>query len=168
MSRVIFEKLHRKLKINVVYESIDYSNDVEKCSKFKWNHEPQLSGFTAKLWTFYGVISLVYKSVECGKLWSIFFYNNIYFWFPAKFLGKSRVTCYVISIFGEWFTSFSRVLSTSRVGYHAGNPIESEVYCYYEITLSKTENVSVLYEFTGTINHRFSTNQNARTILLIL
>ena len=80
-----FEKLHRKLKVNVVYESIHHSNDVEKCSKFKWNHEPQLSGFTAKFWTFYGVISLVYKSVECGKLWSIFFYNNIYFWFPAKF-----------------------------------------------------------------------------------
>ena len=25
-----------------------------------------------------------------------------------------------------------------------------------------------VYEFTGTINHRFSTNQNARTILVIL
>ena len=108
---------------------------------------------------------------EC-RVWKIvvdfFFHNNINFWFHAKFLGKSRVTCYVIPIFGEWFTSFSRVLPTSRVGYHAGNPIESEVYCYYKITLSKTENVSVLYEFTGTINHKFSTNQNARTILVIL
>jgi len=36
------------------------------------------------------------------------------------------------------------------------------------LTLSKTENVSVFYEFTGTINHRFLTNQNARTILVIL
>ena len=26
----------------------------------------------------------------------------------------------------------------------------------------------VFYEFTGTINHRFLTNQNARTILVIL
>ena len=51
--------------------------------------------------------------------------------------------------------------------YHAGKPIESVVYCFYTITLSKTENVSVFYEFTGTINHRFLTNQNGRTILLI-
>ena len=31
--------------------------------------------------------------------------------------------------FGSWFTSFSRVLPTSRVGYHSGKPIESVVYC---------------------------------------
>ena len=30
--------------------------------------------------------------------------------------------------FSSWFTSFSRVLPTSRVGYHAGKPIESVVY----------------------------------------
>ena len=36
------------------------------------------------------------------------------------------------------------------------------------LTLSKTENVSVFYEFTGIINHRFLTNHNARTILAIL
>ena len=54
------------------------------------------------------------------------------------------------------------------MGGQAGKPIESVVYCFYTITLSKTENVSVFYEFTGTINHRFLTNQNARTILVIL
>ena len=31
--------------------------------------------------------------------------------------------------FGSWFTSFSRVLPTSRVGYPADKPIESVVYC---------------------------------------
>ena len=30
--------------------------------------------------------------------------------------------------FESSFTSFSRVLSTSRAGYHAGKPIESVVY----------------------------------------
>ena len=30
---------------------------------------------------------------------------------------------------GEWFTSFSRLLPTSRLGYHAGKPIESVVCC---------------------------------------
>ena len=69
---------------------------------------------------------------------------------------------------GELFTSFFSVLPSSHVGYHAGKPIESVTYCFYKITLSKNENVSVFYEFTGTINHRLLTNQNARTILVIL
>ena len=43
--------------------------------------------------------------------------------------------------------------------YHAGKPIESVLYCFYKIRY---------YELTGTINHRFLTNQNARTILVIL
>ena len=66
---------------------------------------------------------------------------------------------------GESFTSISSVLPTSQVGYHAGKPIETVVYCFYKITLKQ---VSVFYEFTGTINHRFLTNQNARTMLVIL
>ena len=41
-------------------------------------------------------------------------------------------------------------------------PIESVVYCFYKITLSLN------YEFTATRNHRFLTNQNAGTILVIL
>ena len=83
---------------------------------------------------------------------------------PCKMFGacKSRAK-------GEWFISFSSVLPTSQVGYQAGKPIESVVYCFYEqITLTKTENVSVFYEFTGTIYHRFLTNQNTCTMLVIL
>ena len=56
-----------------VYTVIDHRNDVIKCSKLKWNHEPEASGFTAKFRTFYGVISMVYKSGDNGKLWSICF-----------------------------------------------------------------------------------------------
>ena len=33
----------------------------------------------------------------------------------------------------------SSVLPTSQVGYHAGKPLESVVYCFYKITLNKTE-----------------------------
>ena len=40
----------------MAYTIIDHRNDVIKCSKLKWNHKPQASGFTAKIWTFYGVI----------------------------------------------------------------------------------------------------------------
>ena len=36
-------------------------NDVIKCLKLKWNHEHRASGFTAKSWTFYDVISMVSK-----------------------------------------------------------------------------------------------------------
>ena len=32
-----------------------------------------------------------------------------------------------------WFTSFSRVLPTSHVGYHAGKPIESVAYCLMKL-----------------------------------
>ena len=33
----------------------------------------------------------------------------------------------------------SRVLLTSQVGYHAGKPIESVVYCFYKITFNRME-----------------------------
>ena len=51
----------------------DHRNDVIKCSKLKWNHEPQVSSFIAKFWIFDSTISMVYKSVDHGKLWSICF-----------------------------------------------------------------------------------------------
>ena len=38
--------------------------------------------------------------------------------------------------FGSWLTSFSSVLPTSQVGYHAGKPIERVVYYFYKIILS--------------------------------
>ena len=41
---------------------------------------------------------------------------------------QTRKACKSLA-FGSWFISFSRVLPTSRVGYHAGKPIESVVYC---------------------------------------
>ena len=63
----------------MVYTLTDNRNDVIKCSQLKWNHEPRASDFTAKFWTFYGFIPMVYKSVEREKLWSIFFDNNTYF-----------------------------------------------------------------------------------------
>ena len=37
---------------------------------FKTQVEP-LAWLPAKFWMFYGIISMVYKSVDHGKLWSI-------------------------------------------------------------------------------------------------
>ena len=45
----------------MVHTLIDRRNDVIKCSKLKKNHELQSSRFTAKFWTFYGIISIVYR-----------------------------------------------------------------------------------------------------------
>ena len=42
----------------------------------KWRHKMFK---TAKFWTFCGIISMVYKSVDHGKVWSI--YNSIYFFY---------------------------------------------------------------------------------------
>ena len=83
---------------------------------------------------------------------------------PRGMLGEHEKSC-KSQAEGEWFTSISSVLPSSQVGYHAGKPIESVVYCFYKITL---KHVSVFFEFTSTINHRFLNNQNARTILVIL
>ena len=54
------------------------------CWKLKWNHESQASGFTAKFLTFYGVISMVYKSADHGNCGRFCFYNNIYFYEKSK------------------------------------------------------------------------------------
>ena len=44
-------------------------------------------------------------------------------------LGEHSNTCKSLA-FGSWFIIiFSRVLPTSRVGYHASKPIESVIYC---------------------------------------
>ena len=52
---------------------------------------------------------------------------------------NTRKACKSLA-FGSWFTSFPRVLPTSRVGYHAGKPIESVIYCLRKRgCLGKTE-----------------------------
>jgi len=61
--------------------------------------------------------------------------------------------------------NYTFYISFTQVGYHTSKPIESVVYYFYKLTL---KHVSVFYEFTGTIIHRFLTNQNAHTILVIL
>ena len=50
---------------------------------------------------------------------------SINFYFCSK---QTRKACKSLA-FGSWFSSFSRVLPTSQVGYHAGKPIESVVHC---------------------------------------
>ena len=41
--------LTNRPQFSMAYTVIDHRNDVIKCSKLKWNHGPQASGFTAKL-----------------------------------------------------------------------------------------------------------------------
>ena len=95
-------------QFSVVYTLIDHRNYVIKCSKPKWNHKPQSSGSAAKFQTFYGVIFMVYKSLDHGKLWLICFFMTTLFCFfiiTFIFLQKTKnknnqhcVTCHVISM----------------------------------------------------------------------
>ena len=48
---------------------------VVKCAKLKWNHKPQLSCFTAKLWTFYDIISVLYRR-KCEPWKNVDFKNE--------------------------------------------------------------------------------------------
>ena len=69
----------------MVYTLIDDRNDVIKCSKLKWNNEPQASCFTAKFLTSYDVDSMAYKNVDRGKLWSICFLQyHLFFYEKPK------------------------------------------------------------------------------------
>ena len=63
--------------------------------------------------------------------------------------------------FGSWFTSFSRVLPTSRVGYHAGKPIESVVYC---LNISENPPRS---EKIQTVQNNYGRSTNKKTSILI-
>ena len=61
-------KLTNRPQFSTVYTLIDHRND----------------GFTAKSWTFYGVISMVYTTVDHGKLWSICFFTITFSFFSRK------------------------------------------------------------------------------------
>ena len=63
--------------------------------------------------------------------------------------------------FGSWFTSFSRVLPTSRVGYHAGKPMESMVYC---LNIS----IKTKRQFFLSQNRKESWNNNVKVAGFIL
>ena len=55
---------------------------------------------------------MLYKSVDHGKLWSIVFYNNIFFFKKnQKQNNRHSVTCYVISIAYTLIDHCSRPIS---------------------------------------------------------
>ena len=58
-------------QFSMVYTLIDHRNDAIKMFKtLQWNHSPAAHGSTWVL-NIYDVISMVYKSADHGKLWSI-------------------------------------------------------------------------------------------------
>ena len=67
--------------------------------------------------------------------------------------------------FGSSFTSFFGVLSTSRVGYHAGKPIGNVVYC-----LTNTSSYMYVYlRFSKELTHiRFKTSYRRRPLAIFL
>ena len=66
---------------------------------FKTQVEPQASGFTARFWTFYGVISMIYKSVDHGNYGRFVFTTTFIFLRKTKKHNSPRcVTFYIISM----------------------------------------------------------------------
>ena len=55
----------------MIYTLIDHRNDVIKCSELCSETTRLRLVFPLEFGTFYDVISMVYKSVDHGKLWSI-------------------------------------------------------------------------------------------------
>ena len=71
----------------MVYTLIDHRNDAIKCSKLKWNHEPQASSFTAKFEDVFLLFDLPLQLQAPTH--------------PQKFQKQNNrlyVTCYVISM----------------------------------------------------------------------
>ena len=56
---------------------IDHRNDAIKCSKLKWNHEPQASGSTAKSGRFVTYSCVVYINVYLYAIRSAKAYTNL-------------------------------------------------------------------------------------------
>ena len=65
------KKKKNRPQFSMVYTLIDYRNDTIKCSKLCIETTRQRFVVPLEFWTFYDAISLVYKSVDHGKLWSI-------------------------------------------------------------------------------------------------
>ena len=82
---------------------------------------------------------MVYCASKLIENWNTFRFTLSYFIkaIDQIFYGFTGVITYLgfwentrkSLAFGSWFTSFSRVLPTSRLGYYAGKPIESVVFC---------------------------------------
>ena len=79
-------------------------------------------------------------------------------------LREHRRNVCKIRVEGEYLQTFlSRVLSTSRVGYCAGKPIESALYCSYKYVF----NISIFQGLTGAVNHMFFTVLDPCSVLSI-
>ena len=76
-------------------------------------------------------LKLFYKSNRPHFLW-VYKRDN-----PLGMLGEHSKSRYITRL-GSWRTSFSSVLPTSPVGYHASKPIEGVVYCLSKEPRAKT------------------------------
>ena len=123
----VSHEARRRVRENLFFASWEIS-----ASRKQWTSEytnwivTKLSGLTWLYKTRPGACSDWSKTPFDGFTGVI---NHAVCWENTRKGCKSRAE-------GEWFTSFLSVLSTSPVVYHAGKPIESVVYCFYQITMS--------------------------------
>ena len=69
---VIVKKKKIRPQFSMVYTLVDHRKDAIKCSKPCSETTRLRLVVPLEFWTFYAVISMVYRSVDHGKLWSIF------------------------------------------------------------------------------------------------
>ena len=100
-------KLIENLKLSRIWSYSDVNLRLVR-NKLLFNYYSIIKIIKAIDHTFYGFTSMI-THLEC--------------WENTRKACKSRAE-------GEWFTSFSSVPPSSQVGYHAGKPIESVVYCF--------------------------------------
>ena len=119
----------------------------EKVQRYFKNRESWLAydDFREKTWLDHGTkfIFFLPKRLHSTKSYFIKAIDHTFYGFTSVITHagcweNTRKACKLLA-FGSWFTSFPRVLPTSRVGYHAGKPIERVVYCFYKITFSRME-----------------------------
>ena len=73
ISAISPKEKRKPLTYEEAYAHLKNDKKYDMFNKLKWSYEPQASGFIAKFRIFYGAISKVYKSVDHGKLQSIWF-----------------------------------------------------------------------------------------------
>ena len=108
-NKTLKRHLTNRPHFSMVHPLIDRGNDVIKCSKLKKNHELQSSSFTAKFWTFYGIISIVY-----GKPWKVgidLFFTITFIFMKNQKQNNRHCIIYVISMVYTLIDHSSRPIS---------------------------------------------------------
>ena len=103
-----------------------------KSSKLKRNHDPRAAGFTAKFATFYGIISMVYKSVDHETISSIRFLKfkngiDFIFRFEIDKTKCARVAMQIASF--SWSVLSLTITLNQSARVNSESFVKKQIYC---------------------------------------